>query len=160
MIDNIRPEHYDQILRINTHFVHWLTPLDTDELDYILSIASYQRQIDGAKGVLIGYPHDANYPDHKNLTWLNDHAEDFFYIDRVIIDPAVLRKGYGRLLYEDVENYARQSGYKALACEVYTKPDNSGSHEFHLASGFESLGEEYYPAFDKAVRYYKKPLSL
>ena len=140
MIAEIKPEHYAQILRINAHFVHWLSPMDEAELTYVLSVAAYKRQIDGAKGVLIGYAHDADYPDHKNLLWLNNHVQDFFYIDRVIIDAAAGRQGYGRLLYDDVERFARERGYKALVCEVNTVPDNPGSHKFHIASGFEAIG--------------------
>jgi len=156
MIDDIRPEHFAQILRINEHFVHWLSPMDEDELKYVLSIATYKRQIDNGQGVLIGYPHDADYPDHKNLIWLNNHAENFFYIDRIIIDAAAQGQGYGRLLYKDIETFARARGYEALVCEVNTKPDNPGSHAFHNLFGFKAIGDEDYPAFNKSVRYYKK----
>jgi len=109
---------------------------------------------------LIGYPHDADYPNHKNLTWLRHHIENFFYIERVIINSDSQGNGYGQKLYQDVENYARQNGYKALACEVNTKPNNPGSHKFHKAAGFQAIGEEYYQTFNAAVRYYKKPITL
>ena len=158
MIKDITPEHYAQILRINEQFVHWLSPMDEDELKYVLSIADYKQQIAEGQGVLIGYPHDADYPDHKNLIWLRRHVQDFFYIDRIIIDESSQGKGYGRRLYQDIESYALTRGYKALACEVNTRPDNPGSHKFHEAFGFESIGEENYPNYNKAVRYYKKNL--
>jgi len=74
MIDEIKPEHFAQILRMNEQFVHWLSPLNEDELKHILSLAAYARQITNGKGVLIGYPHDVDYPDHKNLIWLNNHV--------------------------------------------------------------------------------------
>lgn len=159
MIGDITPGHYDQILTINQEFVHWLSPLDRDRLQYILSIASYARQIEDARGILIGYPHDANYPDHKNLMWLNRHAENFFYIERVIIDASVQGRGYGRQLYRDVEEFVRSNGYSSLVCDVNTKPDNPGSHGFHLALGFKVMGEEDYPQYDVSLRYYEKKLS-
>lgn len=160
MIGDIKLEHFAQILHINDEFVHWLAPLDEDELKYVLSVATYKRQIGKGKGVLIGYPHDVNYPDHKNLRWLRQYVEDFFYIDRIIIDAEAQGQGYGQLLYNDIEEFAKQHGYKALACEVNIKPNNPISHNFHTAFGFEPIGEQDYPAWNKAVRYYKKSLMV
>ena len=158
MISDIRPEHYAQLLKINETFVHWLSPLDEARLIWLLERTEYARQIDNAQAVLIGYAHDVDYPDHKNLTYLSSHLDNYFYIDRIIIDAAAQGKGYGRLLYEDFEQYARERGYDYLACEVNTKPDNPGSHRFHLKLGFEAIGDKDYPQFDSALRYYAKKL--
>ena len=158
MIGEIGLEHYDQILRINQEFVHWLAPLDKSGLERVLSIASYKRQIANGHGVLIGYAHDADYPDHKNLTWLRARLENFFYIDRIIIDANAQGKGYGRQLYKDVGDYARAQGFELLACEVNTRPNNPGSHAFHTRCGFEPIGDVDYPDYDAALRYYAKPL--
>ena len=158
MIYDIKPEHFAHILRINEEFVYWLSPMDDDELKYVLSLATYKRQIAKGKGVLIGYPHDVAYPEHKNLRWLRQHTKDFFYIDRIIIDADVQGQGYGQLLYNDIENFARLRGYKALVCEVNTKPNNPISHKFHKAFGFKIIGNQDYPAWKKAVRYYEKML--
>ena len=138
--------------------MHWLSPLDEARLIWLLERTEYARQIDNAQAVLIGYAHDVDYPDHKNLTYLSSHLDNYFYIDRVIIDAAAQGKGYGRLLYEDFEQYAREQGYDYLACEVNTKPDNPGSHRFHLKLGFEAIGDKDYPQFDSALRYYAKKL--
>ncbi len=158
MISPITSRHYDQILKINQEFVHWLSPLDSKRLDWVLSIASYKRQLDNAQAVLFGYAHDAEYPDHKNMTWLNQHVENYFYIDRIIIDPKSQGKGYGKVLYQDIEKFARKVGHAHLACEVNTKPNNQRSHAFHLAMGFIPIGDQDYPDFDAAVRYYRKSL--
>ena len=96
--------------------------------------------------------------DHKNLNWLRGRFKRFFYIDRVIVDAQAQGKGYGRLLYEDFEHEARARGLPRLVCEVNTKPDNPASHRFHLGFGFRAVGDEYYPDYDKAVRYYEKVL--
>lgn len=114
VIGEISSAHYAQILKINVHFVHWLAPLDMDELQYILSKASYARQIDDGQGVLIGYGHDAPYLEHENMNWLSKKFDKFFYIDRVIIDEKAIGQGLGRMLYEDLENYARAAGYPRL----------------------------------------------
>ena len=157
MIGPITPDHYDQILKINAEFVHWLSPLDRDDLIALLGRAHYTRQIDNGQGVLIGYAHDVDY-DHKNLRWLRARFDAFFYIDRVIIDGAAQGKGYGQKLYEDFETEARRRGLPRLVCEVNTKPDNPGSHRFHERFGFHAVGEEDYPDYNAAVRYYEKPL--
>ena len=158
MINPITSHHYDQILKINQEFVHWLSPLDSQRLDWVLSIASYKRQIDNAQAVLFGYPHDADYPDHKNMTWLSQHVENYFYIDRIIIDPKAQGQGYGKRLYQDIEKFARKAGFKHIACEVNTKPNNPRSHAFHLAMGFVPIGDQDYPEYDAALRYYIKSL--
>ncbi len=138
--------------------MHWLAPLDRAQLEWVLSVSTYKRQIDEAKAVLFGYPHDADYPDHKNLIWLNRHASNFFYIDRIIVDTSAQGLGYGKLLYQDVEAFARQSGYSHIACEVNTKPNNPTSHAFHLAMDYVAIGDQDYPDYDAAVRYYKKAI--
>ena len=158
MISPITSRHYEQILKINQEFVHWLSPLDTEKLDWVLSISSYKRQIDEAQAVLFGYAHNADYPNHKNMTWLSQHVVNYFYIDRIIIDPKAQGKGYGRLLYEDIENFARKAGYSNITCEVNTKPNNPKSHAFHLAMGFNPIGDQDYPDYDAALRYYIKTL--
>ena len=108
-------------------------------------------------GVLIGYGHDVDY-DHKNLTWLRARFDSFFYIDRVIIDARAQGKSYGRMLYADFEAEARKRGYARLTCEVNSKPDNPGSHKFHLALGFEPIEDVDYPKYDVTLRYYVKNL--
>ena len=159
MIAEIGPEHHAKLLSMNAEFVHWLSPLDQDELSYVLERAAYARQADNGAGVLIGYAHDVDYPGHWNLKWLKGHLENFFYIDRIIIDRAAQGRGLGRRLYADVEKFARARGYEWLACEVNTVPNNPGSHAFHLKEGFHSLGEQAFPDTDKAVRYYAKALT-
>lgn len=158
MIAQIETQHHAALLEMNAEFVHWLSPLDAQTLDYILARASYARQIGNGAGVLIGYAYDVHYPDHKNLTWLGGRLSNFFYIDRIIISRAAQGKGYGRKLYEDAAAFAASGGYSALACEVNTRPDNPGSHKFHLSQGFETIGEQEFPDFNKSVRYYAKAL--
>lgn len=158
MIGPIEPKHHTDLLNMNAEFVHWLSPLDQPKLDYILQRATYQRQINQADGILLGYGHEVNYPDHKNLTWLKQHLSDFFYIDRVIIKRRAHGQGLGYALYQDVTNFAVQQGYKWIACEVNTRPNNPASHAFHLKMGFKAIGDVNYPNYDAALRYYAKPI--
>jgi len=158
-IGAITQAHHRRLLRLNAEFVHWLSPLDQNGLDYILDRAGYAKQINEGEGVLIGYAYDVDYPDHGNLDWLRAHLNNFFYIDRVIIDGAAHGRGLGRQLYTDVVQFARARSYDWLACEVNTRPDNPGSHAFHLREGFTAIGEQAFPEKDKAVRYYAKALN-
>lgn len=158
MIKPISKAHHGKILQMNAAFVHWLSPLDQKGLDYILARAAYQRQINDGEGALLGYAYNVDYPDHKNLKWLKNRLTDFFYIDRVIISRRAQGSGLGKQLYKDVENYARAEGYKALACEVNTKPNNPSSHQFHLSMGFEAIGDMDYPAYNTSLRYYSKSI--
>jgi len=159
MIAEITSAHHAQILRINTEFVHWLSPMDQAELTYVLDRAAYARQINEAAGILIGYAHDVDYPEHWNIGWLKSRLGNFFYIDRIIIDAGAQGQGLGQRLYADVERFARSRGHQWLACEVNTVPDNLGSHSFHKACGFKPLGEQVFSKV-KAVRYYAKALNL
>lgn len=162
MIGPIEPSHHTAILKMNAEFVHWLAPLDQNGLEHMLARAGYSRQIDNGQGVLVGYAHDVDYPDHENLNWLRDRYDDFFYIDRVIISGDAHGRGYGRQLYDGVEAFAREQGHPYLTCEVNSRPDNPGSHRFHLSRGFEVVGAQSYPSnadgISKAVKYYAKVL--
>jgi len=158
LISDILPKHHADVLRMNETFVHWLSALDQAGLNYILDRATYAKQIDDGAGVLIGYAHDVDYPDHQNLAWLKARLDNLFYIDRVIIDETAQGRGFGRQLYTDVEAFARTGGYDWLTCEVNTVPDNPSSHRFHQAAGFEVFGAQNFPKKGTAVRYYVKAL--
>jgi len=152
--------HYDEVLRLNADYVHWTAPMDEAELGFIVGHANYAKVVlnsdssDRLSGLLLGYAHDTDYPDHKNLIWLREHLDNFFYIDRIIIDSSAQGQGLGHAFYQDVAAFARACGHKYLACEVNTRPDNPSSHAFHRRFGFKSLGEREFNAVDKAVRYY------
>jgi len=132
--------------------------MDAAELSYVLARAAYARQIKDGAGVLIGYAHDADYPDHWNMNWLRARLENFFYIDRIIIDDEAQGQGLGQQLYRDIERFAAARGYKWLACEVNISPNNPRSHRFHKGAGFEAIGEQVFSDV-KAVRYYAKALN-
>ncbi|WP_051279590.1 GNAT family N-acetyltransferase [Hellea balneolensis] len=157
MIGPILKSHRAKILRMNQEFVHWLSPLDEEELTNLLDLAHYKKQIHDADGVLIGYAHDVEY-DHKNLKWLRARFNKFYYIDRIILNAAAQGKGYGRTLYADFEAEARARGLPRLVCEVNSKPNNPGSHAFHERLGFRALADVEYPDYNAILRYYEKPL--
>lgn len=154
--DAIAPSHHAAILRNNAHYVHWLSPLSEQELDDLLRVSDYARQLQGGEAVLIGYSGMGDYR-HKHVDWLGDRLTNFFYIDRIIIGEEMQQQGAGRTLYDDVAHYARQQGHAALACEVNSVPDNPASHAFHITLGFVPVGDAEDPD-GKAVRYYVRKL--
>jgi len=157
MIGPILPEHYPAILDMNAEFVHWLAPLDEAGLVTLINLATYARQVADGEGVLLGFSHDSGHMQ-KNIKWLSERFDAFYYIDRIIIAANAQGKGHARALYEDFEALAHKNGSPRLVCEVNTKPDNPGSHRFHLNMGFQPIADVDYPAYDAAVRYYEKAL--
>lgn len=157
MIDYIHTDHLPKILANNERFVHWLSPLDMTELETLIAASNYARQIAGGEGVLIGFRADSPHQS-ENLSWLRSRFDDFVYIDRVIIGESAHGQGFGRLLYEDYEGYARENGFSRMVCEVNTVPDNPGSHKFHRRLGFKPCGEMDMNEGAKQVRYYEKLL--
>jgi len=157
MIDQIKTEHLPTILANNEQYVHWLAPLDMHGLEKLIAAASYARQTEAGKGVLIGFRSDSPHQS-DNLTWLRNKFESFVYIDRVIIGETAQGKGYGRALYQDYENFARGNRFPRMVCEVNTIPDNPGSHKFHERMGFRPCGEMDMLGGKKRVRYYEKTL--
>lgn len=148
--------HHAVILRNNARFVHWLSPLDKNELSELLGRADYARHCQAGDAVVIAYSGQGDYR-HKNVDWLSDRLPNYLYVDRVIIGESSQGQGLGRILYEDLSDFAARHGFDSVACEVNTIPDNPGSHAFHRALGFSALGEQDYPD-GKAVRYYVRPL--
>lgn len=152
--------HKDAILRNNARFVEWLSPLDSDALDHLMGVSDYARQLMDGEACLFAYDGNSSYR-HKHVDWLSSRLSSYLYIDRIIIGDAAQRQGLGALFYEDVAEYARTHGFEAIACEVNTRPDNPASHRFHLAQGFNPLGEATYdvPGSGRlSVRYYVRHL--
>lgn len=152
----IKSAHHATILRNNRRFVHWLAPLDQAELDALLDASDYARQCLAGDAVLFGYDAHGAYR-HKRVDWLCERLDHVFYIDRIIIGPQSQGRGLGRRLYDDVADYARSLGHTQLACEVNTRPDNLGSHAFHLRAGFHPIGDVDDPG-TTSVRFYLRKL--
>lgn len=152
----VEPAHHDAILRNNRRFVHWLSPLDAAELEDLLGHADYARQLCGGDAVLIAYDGYGPYR-HKHVDYLGERLANFLYIDRVIVAEDRIGKSLGHRLYADLTAYALSQGYRAVACEVNTRPDNPASHAFHRAQGFIPIGDAAYPN-GTALRYYVRKL--
>lgn len=59
------------------------------------------------------------------------------YIEAWFIDADVRRQGYGRLLLQAAEAWARAAGYQEMASDALL--DNTISHQAHLRSGYQEV---------------------
>lgn len=73
-----------------------------------------------------------------NYQWFCDKYDDFIYLDRVAFASNHQGKGYGSLLYREVE--ARSSA-PLFTLEVNLEPRNEGSLRFHERLGFVEVGQ-------------------
>ncbi len=61
----------------------------------------------------------------------------FYYLDRVVLDDRVRRRGLASRVYDAVEARARPFG--RLAVEVVSEPPNEPSLAFHAGRGFAEV---------------------
>lgn len=57
------------------------------------------------------------------------------YIEAWYVDPDLRKRGYGRVLLEAAEEWARAQGYREMASDAYL--ENETSHRAHERSGYE-----------------------
>ncbi len=59
-------------------------------------------------------------------------------LDNVIIDSKIQSKGYGKLFFDFIEDWAVTNGYEAIGLNTYI--ENIRSHKFYFNQGFKTLG--------------------
>jgi len=89
---------------------------------------------------LIALDHNASY-ENPNFAWFKASGKSFVYIDRIIVSSAARGLGIGRLLYDDLFAMAKQAGQSRVVCEVNIEPPNPTSESFHIAMGFDGVGQ-------------------
>lgn len=132
------------VLRLNDTFVHFLSPLDEEGLQTLLTVADYGRvAVFGGEivGFLIGFLPGAAY-DSVNYRWFDSRFDDFAYIDRIVVSREAQGRSLGRLFYDDFSAFAKLRSMKRLACEYYSVPLNEGSARFHTRYGFTEIGQQ------------------
>lgn len=142
VVRDIEKNDLDWLLALNNAAVPNVNHLERPDLEELLAIACYARlvQIDGDRlGALIGLWPGTDYAS-ANYRWFSERYEDFFYVDRVIVADDARGKGLGRAIYADIQAFARKRTDK-ITLEVNSLPPNPVSMRFHLAAGFEPVGE-------------------
>ncbi len=129
------------VLRLNEQDVHLLAPMDEARLELLRSLADRFDviEVDGAfGGFVVTFTAGTAY-DSENYRWFSErYGDGFLYLDRVVVDPAMRRRGVGGAVYDMVEAVA--SAYGLLALEVNLVPRNDASLAFHAARGFVEVG--------------------
>ena len=108
-------------------------------------------------GFLVGLTPEVSY-DSPNFLKFREWFTDFVYVDRIAVAESARRMGVARLLYGDVERYARSLASR-IACEVNLRPRNAGSLTFHRRLGFAQIGTQKTEGGSKTVALLVKPLS-
>lgn len=114
------------------------------DFGWFLEVAAYFRvaEIDDAlAGFMLGLRPGLDYSS-LNYAWFSARYDDFYYIDRLAVDPAFRRRGVASALYDDIERRALEAGAPLLACEVNLHPRNEESLAFHAGRGFHEVGRQ------------------
>jgi uncharacterized protein len=146
------------VLLLNNASAEETSALDEAGLKTLLDMAFYARGIDrGATAFLIALEHNAAYVN-PNFMWFQASRESFVYIDRIIVSISARGQGIARVLYEDLMAAAKRGGHDRVVCEVNIEPPNPISEAFHVAMGFNAVGQATIHNGAKTVRYFEKML--
>lgn len=136
MIRDIEPQDYDRILELNSNALDAVGPLDYEGLALLVKLSDQALVLDeegDVAGFVITLPPDVPY-DSSRYRWFAEHlADDYVYLDRVIVSPEHRRRGVASTLYSAVE------ADRPIALEVYST--NDASLAFHRSRGFAPVGE-------------------
>ncbi|WP_433973215.1 GNAT family N-acetyltransferase [Tunturiibacter lichenicola] len=145
-------------LQLNNSHAKETSELDLAHLTTLLGMAFYAKGIDqGRTAFLIALYHTAPY-QNPNFAWFKSAYQSFVYIDRIVVAEFARGQGIARLLYEDLFAAAHNAGVPRIVCEVNSEPPNPASDAFHLAMGFEKVGQAVLYNGAKAVNYFAKNL--
>ena len=146
------------VLLLNNTNAKETSVLDDSRLKTLLDMAFYARGIDrGATAFLLALEDSATYVN-PNFMWFQASRQSFVYIDRIIVSISVRGQGIARVLYEDLFAAAKRGGHERVVCEVNIEPPNPVSEVFHVAMGFDAVGQATIHNGMKTVRYFEKIL--
>jgi predicted GNAT superfamily acetyltransferase len=146
-IRDVTDDDLPSILRLNTEFERYLSPLTAGRLRELHAAAAYHRMMAAAgriEGFLLALREGARY-DSPNYGWFARRYPSFLYIDRIVVDAAAQGRGVARTLYADLVAVARGAGLPLLACEFDLEPPNEASARLHRRLGFAEAGRQRLP---------------
>ena len=130
------------VLRLNEEHVAVLSPMDAARLRAIrgwaqrCDVVEVRESAGGpwrTAGFVVVIGPGSAY-DSAKYQWFARTYDDFLYLDRIVLDTSVHRRGLGTLAYDAVEADASVHGRMCL--EVDVDPPNTASLGFHAARGF------------------------
>jgi predicted GNAT superfamily acetyltransferase len=140
------------ILALNNDHAVELSWLDGARLRHLLKEAFYARRAGHVAAFLLAFDQGADY-DSPNYLWFRERYRRFVYVDRIVVAPAMRKRGLANRLYEDLFLVAREAGHDRVVCEVNSHPPNPASDAFHEALGFAEVGRAAIHGGAKTVRY-------
>ena len=144
---------FPHLLHLNEESVHFLSPLTPARLTWLVEAAAYRRVLEASGEVvafLLAFREGCTY-DSPNYRWFAAHYQHFLYVDRVVVSKAFQGQGAGKLLYDDIFSFARQTGVQYLTCEFDIDPPNEASRRFHQRYGFTEVGSQVVAGGKKRV---------
>ena len=122
------------------------------------SLAAIQAELAEPKSVFFFLREDSTNEIIGYLKLRSDRSEEFFpsepalELQRIYIKKAFWRQGYGKILLDYAENYARENSFKWLWLVVYNK--NESAIRFYTRESYEifankafSFGDEIHDDF-------------
>jgi predicted GNAT superfamily acetyltransferase len=136
---------FGSILELNEREVQQTSPMDLARLRELAQMSSYHKVAvtDGrVAGFLLAMREGAPY-QNDNYAWFAARFPQFIYVDRIVVGPDFAGMKIGSQLYEDLFDYARSQGIKAITCEYNIQPPNPASRRFYDKFGFKELGRQW-----------------
>lgn len=134
-------EDHAFVLDLNQRNVDVLSPLDPRRLVELIALADRADVVehDGrAAGFVLTFAPGVDY-DSANYRWFSrEYGDEFYYLDRIVLDEGFRRTGIGRAVYDELER--RAAAYSRMALEVNVEPPNEGSLAFHRRRGYTEVG--------------------
>jgi uncharacterized protein len=153
IIRDANPADFAQILALNEESVRFLSPMDAPRLALLHSQATYHRVVEfnGQVGAFMMAHRNGSAYDSTNFHWFAQRYLNFLYIDRITVSASLQGQGIGKLFYEDLFAFTRNTGTAFVTCEFDIDPPNPTSEKFHRAFGFKEVGTQTYGASNKRV---------
>ncbi len=120
--------------------------MDMDKLLYFVDTTELFQvaEVDGKIAAYMIVLREGKDYGSENYRYFAQKYDQFLYIDRIVIDDFARGIGLGRALYNQLIQYAKETGVKTITAEIDTEPVyNNVSLLFHEAMGFKEVGVQY-----------------
>ncbi len=142
VLRDLTPDDRVEVLALNLAFEDLLSPMDDQRLDYLLERADRAQVVaadDGSfAGFVLCFTGDADYDGHHFAAFRERFGTAFYYLDRIVLSPAVQRQGLATRAYDEIE--AAASAHGRMVLEVNVDPPNEASLAFHARRGYRDAG--------------------
>lgn len=136
----LRDTDVADVMALNEANVTKLAALDEARLHELTEQADRFDVIDADGefgGFVVTFAPGAPY-DSENYRWFGARHRHFYYLDRIVLHERFRRRGFGSLVYDELERVA--APYGRLTLEVNLVPRNDASLAFHERRGYVEVG--------------------